>query len=234
MMRPLCELTRPVSGLEAEALALLSSMSPAVPPSGMKRRVRIGLLERSLGRSEWPLRRLIAVTVLLGAAAAGATPLVASLFESPMRPPSPAASGSVSMEREAASSRPPTPSDRIERTAAASTEGVPAVAPEAPRPSAVRAVVARPSPTVDEASRLVFEAMRALRREGQPERARHLLAEHQARYGGSALGEEALALSMEAAVAVGDPQASSLAKRYLKRYPAGHYRETAERIASRP
>jgi hypothetical protein len=41
--------------------------------------------------------------------------------------------------------------------------------------------------------------------------------------------EEALALSIEAAVARGDESARSFAAQYLKRYPGGRFRDQAER-----
>jgi len=234
MMRPLSELNRPVSALEAEALALLGSVSPSDPPSGLRRRVRIRLMEQRLGRPGWPLRRLVAVTVLFCAAAASAAPLFTSWLEVRENPAPTAVVLSSSVRDGAAPSRLPPSSRPFEPAVVASTEPVPSATSVAPRPSTLPRAAARSSATVDEASRLVFEAMRALRREGHPERARSLLAEYESRYGGGPLGEEALALSMEAAVAVGDPRASSLAQRYLKRYPSGHYRPTAERIAARP
>jgi hypothetical protein len=80
-----------------------------------------------------------------------------------------------------------------------------------------------------EAGGLVFGAMQALRREGQPERAAKLLDEYRRRYPKGVLGEEALALSVEAAVQRGDPRAKALAESYLARYPNGQFRQAAER-----
>jgi outer membrane protein assembly factor BamD (BamD/ComL family) len=75
----------------------------------------------------------------------------------------------------------------------------------------------------------VFGAMQALRREGRPERAAKLLDDYRRRYPNGALAEEALALSVEAAIQRGDPRAKSLADSYLARYPSGQFRKAAER-----
>jgi hypothetical protein len=69
----------------------------------------------------------------------------------------------------------------------------------------------------------VIEAMRALRVEGNPVRARELLDHYLDRYPDGTLAEEALAISIEAANVHRDRDAGALAKRYLKLYPAGHF-----------
>jgi len=74
---------------------------------------------------------------------------------------------------------------------------------------------------------LVVEAMRALRVEGNPVRARGLLTRYLDRYPRGTLAEEALAISIEAAIAQRDGDAGALAKRYLRRYPAGHFSKLA-------
>ena len=58
-------------------------------------------------------------------------------------------------------------------------------------------------------------------------RARALLDTYLGQHPGGALAEEALALSIEAAVAHGDSDAGSLADRYLRLYPAGPFRSLA-------
>ena len=55
-------------------------------------------------------------------------------------------------------------------------------------------------------------------------RARALLARYLGRHPNGALAEEALALSIEAAVAHHDADAAALGARYLQRYPAGPFR----------
>jgi len=74
----------------------------------------------------------------------------------------------------------------------------------------------------------VFDAIQALRTERDPARASRLLAEYLARYPHGALAEEAVALSIEAAAARHSPSAATFAERYLRDYPSGRFRHTAE------
>jgi hypothetical protein len=82
---------------------------------------------------------------------------------------------------------------------------------------------------------LLFEAARALRRDRDPGRAGVLLDGYFRQFPNGTLGEEALALAVEAASARGDARSVELARRYLARYPHGQFRGTAERaLASGP
>lgn len=82
---------------------------------------------------------------------------------------------------------------------------------------------------------LVMRGMRALRREGDPARARALAGRYLQSYPNGSLAEEALALAIEAALAQGDAEAQSLGQRYLQRYPRGPFRDLALRATtSRP
>jgi hypothetical protein len=101
----------------------------------------------------------------------------------------------------------------------------PVVAPHARR--------AAPSATGEDTSP-VLEAMRALRLEGNPVRARALLAKYLERHPGGTLAEEALAMSIEAAVAHHDVDAGTLSARYLRLYPAGPFRGLARRTLATP
>ncbi|MGC4063305.1 MAG: hypothetical protein QM784_01355 [Polyangiaceae bacterium] len=80
---------------------------------------------------------------------------------------------------------------------------------------------------------LVAAAIRALRSDNEPARARSLLAQYLKSNPRGALAEEALALSIEAAVKMRDPQASSLARTYLRAYPKGRHRGLAENVLAR-
>jgi len=75
----------------------------------------------------------------------------------------------------------------------------------------------------------VHEAAKALRHEGDPERALQLLERPGTRITGP-LAEEALALRIEASVARGDGRQGKLAAAYLAQYPNGRYRELAKRV----
>lgn len=89
-------------------------------------------------------------------------------------------------------------------------------------PSVPRGAHARSS-TSDVA--LIHDAAKALRHDGDPERAARLL--DAVGTTGGPLAEEALALRIEAALAKKDPKAKDLAKDYLARYPQGRYRALA-------
>ncbi len=80
---------------------------------------------------------------------------------------------------------------------------------------------------------LVFDAMRALRREGRPEQAAKLAAEYLHRNPQGKLAEEALAIAMEASTALGDPRGKNFADQYLASYPTGRFRVFAERVRMR-
>jgi hypothetical protein len=99
----------------------------------------------------------------------------------------------------------------------------PAEAMTAPAPAPV-GVAEAPDDTAP-----VLEAMRALRVESNPVRARRLLAGYLDRHPGGSLAEEALAMSIEAAVAHGDDDATALARKYVRRYPSGHFAGLARR-----
>ena len=108
----------------------------------------------------------------------------------------------------------------------------PEVAPEPPvsdRPSEPRAV----RPRAGEDPSQVAEAVRALRKQGDPARAQALLDQYLRANPRGALSEDALALSIEAAAARKDPRAAEYARRYLQRYPNGRFRGVAERALSR-
>ena len=92
---------------------------------------------------------------------------------------------------------------------------------------------ARPSTAEDETA-LLLEAMRALRRQGDPARARVLLTRYLQQHPTGALAEEALAMSIEAAVAAHDADAPALARRYLRSYPGGPFRAVATQALSQP
>ncbi len=79
----------------------------------------------------------------------------------------------------------------------------------------------------------VGEAVRALRKQGDPARAQQLLDRYLRDNPRGALAEDALALSIEAAAARKDPRAADYARRYLARYPHGRFRSLAERVAAR-
>ncbi len=74
---------------------------------------------------------------------------------------------------------------------------------------------------------MVQTAVEALRRDRDPQQASRLLEQYRKRNPDGALGEEALALAIEAALARKSPQAMSLARQYLAEYPNGRFRQVA-------
>jgi len=108
----------------------------------------------------------------------------------------------------------------------------------APTPPVIAAKT-RPSRVVpnaagrtDDDPSLVMRGMRALRREGDPGRARALAGRYLQSYPNGSLAEEALALAIEAALARGDADAVTLGRRYLQLYPRGPFRDVAIRATS--
>jgi hypothetical protein len=87
---------------------------------------------------------------------------------------------------------------------------------------------------VQEETAPVLAAMRALRRDGNPVRARALLDAYLKDHPTGALAEEALAMSIEAAVAHRDADARLLAERYARSYPNGPFRVLAKRTLAVP
>jgi hypothetical protein len=81
----------------------------------------------------------------------------------------------------------------------------------------------------DQETQSVLAGMRALRVDHDPVRARGLLARYLERHPNGALAEEALALTIEAALAHRDGDAPALGARYLRRYPGGPFKEVALR-----
>ncbi|MFL5306307.1 MAG: hypothetical protein ACJ8F1_13900 [Polyangia bacterium] len=107
---------------------------------------------------------------------------------------------------------------------------VPASAPARPAAEPAVSHVRRPAraESREEETALLLEAMRALRRQRDPARARLLLDRYLQQHPNGALAEEALAMSIEAAVAAHDGEAPGLARRYLRSYPAGPFRSVAQ------
>lgn len=188
-------------------------------------------LARSLSATPARVRRVLrpallasgALLIAATAAAAGYTLLVAS---KPGEPTAPVASVAPPSEVQHRASR---PAPQL-APAPAPTEPVvtPDVAPE--QPSAKPRV---DKPRAGEDPTQVAEAVRALRKQGDPARAQQLLDQYLRANPHGALAEDALALSIEAAAARKDPRAADYARRYLARYPNGRFHRVAERALGR-
>jgi hypothetical protein len=124
----------------------------------------------------------------------------------------------------------------------------PAVAPEPSEPSPPSRVWGKPqvsqradarprrppveSPSDDAA--LLVEATRALHVGRDPGRARGLARRYLERQPSGPLADEALAISIEAALDHHDPDAAALSARYLAQFPHGPFRGLAERTLASP
>lgn len=108
-------------------------------------------------------------------------------------------------------------------------EGPPPAAREESRHEENKREAPRDRDKENQETQSVLAGMRALRVDHDPARARGLLARYLERHPNGALAEEALALTIEAAVAHRDDDAPTLGARYLRRYPGGPFRELALR-----
>jgi hypothetical protein len=110
------------------------------------------------------------------------------------------------------------------------------VVPPQPQIADETASVARPKRATKAASPeglgLLLDAMRALRVEQNPARARVLLTTYLDRHPKGELSEEALVMLVEAAVAHHDSDASALVARYHRLYPRGVFRGLVEQSAA--
>jgi hypothetical protein len=89
------------------------------------------------------------------------------------------------------------------------------------------------APAAVEDPAYVGAALRVLRTDHDPARALRLLAKYLKTYPRGMLSEEALALSIEAAMGLESPSAATFAQRYLKEYPNGRFREAADQALAR-
>lgn len=233
-MQPLKVRTSSTSPIEAEAIALLRSIERYQPPAGLKQRVRVRLLERSStpprGLLLWPA---FVASLLLIAAGASASLGIRWIRHGQ----SPALSGAS--QSRAARVLAPLPEKSLvapEKTVLP-RDGQNAISPPAGSSASVLTAPIRvetPAHVAQLSEKvLVFDAMRALRRDEDPNRASRLLDEYLRRYPDGSLSEEALALAIEASTARGDSRTKNLADRYLARYPTGRFRPAAERARAR-
>ncbi|MDZ4695957.1 MAG: hypothetical protein SGI86_12480 [Deltaproteobacteria bacterium] len=117
--------------------------------------------------------------------------------------------------------------------------GVPDDTPSPAPPHRPRALHRVHSPEVEvqaetEGARLMLDAVRALRRQGDAATASKLARTYLRKFPNGPLAEECLALEAEAAASLGASNAVALARQYLKRYPNGRFREKLETLAKQP
>lgn len=234
----------------AWALGLLRGAEPYRAPAGRKQRVQLRLGHAPRRTAPLVLRLAVMAFVLCGFAAVVSAALghwpdwMAHAYERVVGEP-PAGRAPVLARGRAA--RHASPSSALAPPAeqappaeiavpAAEASPAPAVvaAPGERRAShdaiaspRTRRPAAAPVPPTSEDASAVAAAMRALRVEKDPARARGLLSRYLAEHPNGALAEEALAMSIEAAIAHHDTDVAALAGRYLRLYPQGSFQTLA-------
>ena len=238
-MDRLVETKSDIDPTQAYLADLLRASEPVVVSSARKQQLLSGVLLRQQVRHLSVSRLLrpvfvVGVLSLAGAATAAAT-LGRRVWNERHAPvaEAPAVPAPVAAVRRA----------RPVRVALAQDASAASLAPVAPAarparrvkpPLRARVTIPRAIPSSEDPSQVV-DAIQALRNDRDPVRASRLLAGYLTRYPHGALVEEAIALSIEAAAANHSPSAASFAERYLRQYPNGRFRHTAEQaLAARP
>ena len=210
--------------LGARAQELLRAMGGPTPVSAVRlERVRRSLDAPVRHAPRWVWRFSLALGLLgVSAAAAAGGAALSRGFSDKLEVP---------VEHVAPPARRPTP-PAVVRAEPAPNVAAPTLPSVTPSPRALAAAPARLAAPPSDVAR-VHEAAKALRHEGDPERALQLLERPGTRISGP-LAEEALALRIEASIAKGDGRQAKLAAAYLAQYPNGRYRELAKKaLASR-
>lgn len=226
-----------ISGADRGLAELVSHAEPYRSDPWRKRRVLVRVLRKDRPAPFFSLRSAVVALLFIGGTASAAvvgSRLIDDDVQEPI-PPTPSASPAPSPMQPAPSRSRAEPKmkENVDEEAAEPVERSaprhPPAAHESSRSTAKRAVRSE-SP---EDPKRVINAIQALRRDKDPARAQALLESHLKQHPNGALAEEALALSIEAAVARKDPRAAVYAKRYLARYPNGRYRDFAARVSSK-
>ena len=209
---------------EARLRDLVQGSRPGDLSEETRQAVYGSVLERQQARGHGRaamLRPAVAFTVLLVAAGATAAATLGQRWIAHGNSPTPAPPALAA----------PQPHDRPVAPAEASGASA-AVAIPVPEPQSQRRQPNRVRARSEDPSEVVM-AVEALRNQRDPGRAAKLLAQYLAAHPRGALVEEAVALSIEAAAARRDPSAAEFAKRYLRDYPNGRFRQAAETALAR-
>ncbi len=227
------------------AVDLLRAVAPYRPPAGRKQLVLLNLGHTATRRAPFFLRPVVVAGVLIGCGAFASAALghwpgwMARVYERWAPAPTQVALAPPPEALVRGHRSPPTwpaPADVPAEEAGApeaSRAVAPSLVPSANRDGAAALPRARhlassaSTSTAGEDTSMVLEAMRALRLERNPVRARVLLTRYLNRHPTGTLAEEALAISIEAAVAHHDADAAALGDRYLRLYPGGPFHALA-------
>jgi hypothetical protein len=247
------------SGVDPWLVNLVRSTGPYKSPPGRKQRVLLSLGRSKGGRAPLGLHPAIVAGVLIGCGAFASAALgpwrgwIGRAYErlAPSEEPADVSRERVRTHRLVAGHAAVIADQALAVTTSSAESPSPDVAPPPAAPMASRAPfvsphlrhAALPSAAHDEAkhdrardrdqddqeTRSVLAGMRALRVDHDPVRARGLLARYLEHRPKGALAEEALALTIEAALAHQDDDAAALGALYLRRYPSGPFKALAVR-----
>lgn len=221
------------------AVSLLAEAEPYQEVPGRRERVLLGLRSRRLRRPRpWKLAfaalALSASAAFASAAIAGWPVWLAHLI---------GRASSVPPVETSPAARPAIAKPTDDRATAPAVVPPAAEPPPSTAPTAVPPPVDNPVPQAVHGRRQgnanapedtgpLLEAMRALRIEHNPVRARQLLTDYLGQHPRGFLAEEALVMLVEAAAAHHDSDAAALVARYHRLYPDGAFRGQVERISS--
>jgi len=220
---------------DARLDGFLRALEPTRPDPFRKRRVYVQLT-RATVRKPRLARVFLAAAGLLAAASAMAglagshdmqriiPAMVRGAVESAERPEDAERRGSPS---EASASKEPSPAPVDDSVITSSS---PSSSRAAIPPTVTSDRVVKSAMPPGEDPTLIRAAIDALRRRHDPREARRALDRYLRQHPNGLFAEEARALSIEAAVAMGDPRAKQIAGAYLRAHPRGKHADLAERV----
>jgi hypothetical protein len=213
------------SASPAEAL-LIALVAACEPLSVVQEHKRHSLLSVLMRVDTWRVRtlavRFAAIAVLLLTAGAATAGFVVRRSEVQREALPGGAKARSTVERSG------TPRTSLARVLVPAPEASRAEIVDPPALPAVPGVSGLSTARRSESPALVVAAIQALRQDRDPQRAGRLLAAYLRTHPRGALAEEALALAIEAAAARHSPSAVVFARRYLRDYADGRFRQVAQ------
>jgi hypothetical protein len=219
------------AGVRARALELIDSMDPIGFPAARKQRLLLSLGRGSVKQRWMWLHPVVVGAVLLGGGAAASAALTgwpARLMHSLETHVSPRAESRSVTRPQAVHTTPMIVPTVVVEARPVTAPPAPASTPVRRSPMEARARRPQAEQAADDPSLLVG-ATRALRVDRDPELARALAKRYLDRQPRGALADEALAISIEAAIDHHDADVAALSARYLAQFPHGSFRALAER-----
>jgi hypothetical protein len=218
------------SGSAEHLLAEAVRATPRLEPQPFEMQRVLGRVGRAARHGRVALLRVaVAAAVLLLAIAATAAVALRARGTRPALPPA------TSLAPTSAPSAAPLASPTLPAATAPPEPSTEVASPPSPASVALPSTRVSAAPKSGEDPTQVLQAIRALRHSGDPARASALLAQYLSTHPHGVLSEDALALSIEAALARHDPRsAADIARRYLGTFPTGRYRAFALQATQPP